>query len=1050
MSIRIEASNFRCYENLDVTIPDSGLILVDGVNVDEGGSSNSSGKCFARGTRVLMFNGLTRNVEDIIPGDLLMGPDSKPRTVRTLARGREMMYKVSQQRGEPYIVNESHTLALKYCSARGSRVKKGDALNISVKDYLSFPKDNKRLLVGYKTDRLDFSSPVPLKIDPYWFGVWLGDGGSESSSITSADPEIASACEEEANRRNLRLLVHGKKGSKAKTYMITSRNRGDNTLFEDMMRYGLVGNKHIPHQYRTASFNDRAALLAGLIDSDGYYYRSSDADGGLNKTSRNSYEFVNKNKDIADGVCFLARSLGLSVTATLRTKSVVYKHRRVFGDYWIIFISGAITRIPCRIKRKKPIEDSKRDGLSSGIKVEPVGEDDYFGFSIDGPDRLFLLDDFTVVHNSSMLDSLAWARYGWLPRWEGPKGGSADAVIRRGNKSCWVRVTEGGLMYERRRPSKLKIWKDGTEQPSWGQAELEREIGQSPQRFLVGSYLAQRRARQSFWAMGEQERMKLISVAAGQESSSRAFLIAKAKRDAAQLAVSKNEGGISALQSQISMLPNVLAIDDEIAGLEAHLAPTLAVVFEMNQSLALCIEASETEKKFQEGFHTNEYANAAIALEKAFGGEREVLDAKVEGLASQINSVEKKVAAATVIIPMSTELATAETMLKDAEAENIRITRQHQEADFIARSNERIVEEIGRHLDAAEKSLVGACPTCCRDLPEADRSAASAKHVSLAEQAQVKIKDVPAKLDLINVAAIQDLVWTLRRADATRLAEAQAAPRALFLEKAALEAQLRETQAAIRHLVDNLHRADADAMRKRDVAIKASVDEQARRVAEVTRILKDAETKAADLSKGVVAARERLRQAAEMSARLNSSLVDMTRALETARSQLDEVLDLMEVFSPSGWPSIEFEGLVQRISDSASDIVSKVSRGIYSTRLEQAAEDSQGNQKTVLKAVVLKGGAEVPLDDPSGAKEAIFELAYDIAISGISGGTMPLLVDEAMEGLDVSAKEGAMEMLSEIAQGRAILVIDHSSEHKAMYQNVWKVTKTNDVSSVEQ
>src|ERR1700730_1827818 len=40
-----------------------------------------SGKCLGKHTRVLMYDGSIKNVEDIQPGDLLMGPDSRPRTV---------------------------------------------------------------------------------------------------------------------------------------------------------------------------------------------------------------------------------------------------------------------------------------------------------------------------------------------------------------------------------------------------------------------------------------------------------------------------------------------------------------------------------------------------------------------------------------------------------------------------------------------------------------------------------------------------------------------------------------------------------------------------------------------------------------------------------------------------------------------------------------------------------------------------------------------------------------------------------------------------------
>jgi ADP-ribose pyrophosphatase YjhB (NUDIX family) len=84
---------------------DSGLLIVfegiDGV-----------GKCFGRDTPVLMADGTTRMVQDVIVGDRVMGADSTPREVISLGRGREMMYRVTPERGDPYVVNESHILSL--------------------------------------------------------------------------------------------------------------------------------------------------------------------------------------------------------------------------------------------------------------------------------------------------------------------------------------------------------------------------------------------------------------------------------------------------------------------------------------------------------------------------------------------------------------------------------------------------------------------------------------------------------------------------------------------------------------------------------------------------------------------------------------------------------------------------------------------------------------------------------------------------------------------------------------------------------------------------
>ena len=43
--------------------------------------AKGAGKCLGKGTPVLMYDGSIKLVEDVIVGDLLMGPDSQPRRV---------------------------------------------------------------------------------------------------------------------------------------------------------------------------------------------------------------------------------------------------------------------------------------------------------------------------------------------------------------------------------------------------------------------------------------------------------------------------------------------------------------------------------------------------------------------------------------------------------------------------------------------------------------------------------------------------------------------------------------------------------------------------------------------------------------------------------------------------------------------------------------------------------------------------------------------------------------------------------------------------------
>lgn len=360
--------------------------------------------CLAKGTKVIMYNGTMKEVEDIIVGDELMGPDSKPRKVLSLCRGREQMYWVRQNRGMDYRVNENHILSLKEVipsaysrkTINGKRIidkeklireKKVNTINISVLDYIESPLNFKIRTQGYIVDRIDWKDKdSDLKIDPYYLGLWLGDGTSINTNITTSDNIIIEWLQEYCVNNSLKLNKLKDKYS----YSLTSINGKNNWLLDEIKNLNLYHNKHIPLSYKTSSYEDRMRLLAGLIDSDGYY----DVKG-------KGYEIIQKNKELATDIYFLCNSLGFKAVikdkvSTMRReddsiyKSIVY--RITFSPY---------KEIPVLLDRKRYKNDRiiTKNPLHTEITIEKDIVDDYYGFTIDG-DNLFLLEDFTVTHNS--------------------------------------------------------------------------------------------------------------------------------------------------------------------------------------------------------------------------------------------------------------------------------------------------------------------------------------------------------------------------------------------------------------------------------------------------------------------------------------------------------------------------------------------------------------------------------------------------------------------------------------------------------------------------
>ncbi|WP_457597652.1 replicative DNA helicase [Hydrogenimonas sp.] len=354
----------------------------------------SMGKCLGKGTKVLMYDGTLKKVEDVRVGDLLMGDDSTPRRVLSLARGREMMYWVRQNKGIDYRVNESHILSLKRSRNEGGH-RHGEVLNISVKEYLQKSDKFKSNYKGYKVAVEFPEKEVP--VDPYFLGIWLGDGRSEDVRIATEDREVVEYLEKYAAKLGLTLQIYAAEG-KCPIYGITNGRHVDPhgafSLQRALRRLGLFQAKRIPRLYLANSREIRLRLLAGLVDSDGYY-----------DDKYHVVEITQKSRELAEDIKFLADSLGFR--ASLVAKKATIREIGFESEVYRVRIVGALEEIPVKIPRKKARpRQAARDVTHTGIRVEPDRVDDYYGFVLDG-NHLFLLEDMTVTHNTALTLNMA-------------------------------------------------------------------------------------------------------------------------------------------------------------------------------------------------------------------------------------------------------------------------------------------------------------------------------------------------------------------------------------------------------------------------------------------------------------------------------------------------------------------------------------------------------------------------------------------------------------------------------------------------------------------
>jgi len=355
-------------------------------------------ECFAPGTKVMMGDYSIKNIEDIIVGEYVMTPSGSKSIVTNTTSGFDDMYKISHRSGaSDQIVNSAHKhhyyeknyFTDSYIEKQKTPLELiEESKSVKYKDNIRYTK---------RASGLDKEWSSSVKIDPYFLGLWLGDGCSGSVSITNIDHEIISWLSGYADSIGMQCTVSNEnKKSDVKQIRIFSRDKRFNTLKSILSEYGILNDKRIPKDFIYTSTENRLKLLAGLIDTDGAFSKRD-----------NVYSFSQseQRKHIVYDAAFIARSLGFKCTVR---KSGSYHEKYICDSDNISKCQPTYTlrilswdkEIPVKIERKKSQAIVKNgDSEYSNFKVSYFGKGEYHGITIDSNDKLFLLDDFSIVHN---------------------------------------------------------------------------------------------------------------------------------------------------------------------------------------------------------------------------------------------------------------------------------------------------------------------------------------------------------------------------------------------------------------------------------------------------------------------------------------------------------------------------------------------------------------------------------------------------------------------------------------------------------------------------
>lgn len=350
-------------------------------------------ECFDPDTEVLMYDRSVRKIKDIHIGDKVLGPDGTPRTVLDECEGVDKMYRIHSGTGcDDQIVNSRHKIYYtEYNHFKKTYTDKlATPLELMKEDlHKSYIKQNRYLKRVHPTDNNVSSN---LLLDPYYLGLWLGDGFTNSPAIINEDIEVIKWLSEYAESNGMTTTILSDKNVPV-IYLKNKVYNHKNPIKDTLQYYGILNRKDIPDDYLHGSVEDKLQLMAGLIDTDGHFSK---------RDRIYTFSQCESRKHIVDKLAFIARSLGfkcsLHMYKTAGTKHICGNKSTCQNTYTLRIIDG-LYDIPCKIARKKHHWIQKRTKRSlTNFKVSYSHIGKYKGITTDG-DHFFVLKDFTVVHN---------------------------------------------------------------------------------------------------------------------------------------------------------------------------------------------------------------------------------------------------------------------------------------------------------------------------------------------------------------------------------------------------------------------------------------------------------------------------------------------------------------------------------------------------------------------------------------------------------------------------------------------------------------------------
>lgn len=368
-----------------------------------------AGKAHPYDEKVYTPDGLKR-WGDIKVGDTLFGEDGKPTKVIYIPfDGETPIFRVHFANGYSVDCSKGHLWKVK------SHSKKGVVI-LSTEELLDIYK-RPRKVTPHNPKGYELDCSVPLcgkiefdykqtKIDPYTFGLLLGDGCFRCSCVNTAR---ITTSEEDFSVYEKYIPYHTKHHKS---------NRLDHSIiingFGDILKeYGLYfcksNDKFIPDEYKYNSSDVRISILKGIFDTDSNVQKG-----------KGYIDLTLSSKRLIDDIRWILSSLGINHILK-KTKKTFYKDKdgnRIdcLDGYRIsVFSNIELFNLPRKLNEWNN-RSRTNYGLSKymGTKItniEYIGQRRSKCVTVDNDSHCYLINNFIVTHNSFYGGSMLAKRF---------------------------------------------------------------------------------------------------------------------------------------------------------------------------------------------------------------------------------------------------------------------------------------------------------------------------------------------------------------------------------------------------------------------------------------------------------------------------------------------------------------------------------------------------------------------------------------------------------------------------------------------------------------